>query len=402
MSEGILNGLRIVEVSAFVAAPLGGMTLAQMGADVIRIDPLSGGLDYRRWPVTDEDVSLFWAGLNKGKRSVAIDVGRPEGRELATALITASGREAGILLTNLPARGWLDFESLRRRRQDLIQVTIQGNRSGGSMVDYTVNPTLGLPHLTGPDGTNQPTNHVLPAWDLVTGQMAALGLLAAERHRNQTGDGQHVKLALEDVGLAVMSHLGFIAEAQMGVRRERYGNYLFGAYGRDFLTRDGERVMIVALTLKQWNALVEATHLSNEVKALGDRVGADLSREGERFLHRQAISALIDAWVVAHTYADVEQSFGAAGVCWSRYQTVEELAKSDAVSPKANPMFESVYQPGIGLITAASSPLEFSAAARVRAHSAPTLGEHTEAVLSELLELSAVEIEHLRQVRVIA
>ena len=70
----ILAGLRLVEASAFVAAPLGGMTLAQLGADVIRIDALGGGLDYRRWPVTDDNVSLFWAGLNQGKRSVAIDL----------------------------------------------------------------------------------------------------------------------------------------------------------------------------------------------------------------------------------------------------------------------------------------------------------------------------------------
>ena len=79
-NDSILAGLRIVEASAFVAAPLGGMTLAQLGADVIRIDALGGGLDYRRWPVTDDNVSLFWCGLNKSKRSVAIDIASPQGR----------------------------------------------------------------------------------------------------------------------------------------------------------------------------------------------------------------------------------------------------------------------------------------------------------------------------------
>ncbi len=78
----LLAGMRVVEASAFVAAPLGGMTLAQLGADVIRIDPPGGGLDHRRWPVTDDNVSLFWCGLNKGKRSVCIDLGHAEGREL--------------------------------------------------------------------------------------------------------------------------------------------------------------------------------------------------------------------------------------------------------------------------------------------------------------------------------
>src|SRR5262245_4577876 len=86
---GILAGMRVVEGSAFVAAPLGGMTLAQLGADVIRFDPIGGGLDAHRWPITAEGKSLFWAGLNKGKRSIAVDMRSPQGRSLLTDLITA-------------------------------------------------------------------------------------------------------------------------------------------------------------------------------------------------------------------------------------------------------------------------------------------------------------------------
>ena len=199
MSTGaILGGLRIVEAAAFVAAPLGGMTLAQMGADVIRIDALGGGLDHRRWPVTEDGTSLFWCGLNKHKRSVALDLAAPEGREIAMALICAPGSDAGMLLTNFPPRGWLAHEALRERRTDLIQLTLQGDRHGGSAVDYTVNARVGVPFITGPQEGAEAVNHVLPAWDLITGQMVAVGLLAAERHRRRTGAGQHVKLALED------------------------------------------------------------------------------------------------------------------------------------------------------------------------------------------------------------
>src|SRR5262249_32650083 len=93
---GILAGLRIVEGSAFIAAPLGGMTLAQLGADVIRFDDIQGGLDSDRWPVTRDGGSIYWAGLNKGKRSIAVDLRSPRGRELLTALITAPGADAGI------------------------------------------------------------------------------------------------------------------------------------------------------------------------------------------------------------------------------------------------------------------------------------------------------------------
>src|SRR5690606_36647800 len=144
-------------------------------------------------------------------------------------------------------------------------------------VDYTVNPKVGLPLITGPAGGSEPVNHVLPAWDLVTRQMAATGLLAAERHRRRTGEGQHGKLALEDVSLAVMGQLGFIAEAQLGIERERAGHFLFGAFGADFTCADGVRVMVVGLTLKQWRGLCQALEMEAEMAALAERTALDLS-----------------------------------------------------------------------------------------------------------------------------
>src|ERR1700753_849077 len=103
----LLDGLHVVEVSAFVAAPLCGMTLAQLGAQVTRIDPIGGNIDYNRWPLAPDGRSLYWASLNKRKRSIAIDLRRPEGQELARAIITAPGENSGIMLTNLPASGWM-------------------------------------------------------------------------------------------------------------------------------------------------------------------------------------------------------------------------------------------------------------------------------------------------------
>ena len=190
----VLEGLRIVEGSAFVAAPLGGMTLAQLGADVIRFDAIGGGLDYHRWPVTDEGVSLFWAGLNKAKRSIQVDLRSPEGRDLVTELITAPGPESGIFLSNFPESGWLSDDALRAHRDDLIYMNIIGNPDESTAVDYTVNPSSGFAMATGPSGSRMPTNHVLPAWDTATGLTAAVGLLAAERYRSRTGQGQLVKV----------------------------------------------------------------------------------------------------------------------------------------------------------------------------------------------------------------
>ena len=113
MNAPPLADLRVVEGSAFVAAPLGGMTLAQLGADVIRFDQIGGGLDRVRWPLAEGGQSLFWAGLNKGKRSIQLDLHAPAGRELVQALVTAPGYEGGLFLTNFPARGWLAYDELR-------------------------------------------------------------------------------------------------------------------------------------------------------------------------------------------------------------------------------------------------------------------------------------------------
>ena len=397
----ILSGMRVIEAAAFVAAPLGGLTLAQMGADVIRIDTLGGGLDHQRWPVTPQGVSLFWCGLNKNKRSVALDLTRAEGRELAMALISAPGPDAGLLLTNFPPRAWLDFDALQKRRGDLIQITLQGDRHGGSAVDYTVNPQLGLPFITGPQGHDGAVNHVLPAWDLVTGQMVATALLAAERHRSRTGLGQHVKLALQDVALAVMGHLGFLAEAQLGQVRERHGNELFGAFGRDFTSACGERVMVVGLTQKQWRALCTATGLTDEMTQLAAHLGLDLQAEGNRFQARAEIAVLVGNWVAQRTIGQVTSAFNEHGVCWSRYQTLAQLVHSDPSCSTANPMFATIEQPGVGQLLAPSLPLRFDATPRVPAQPAPRLGEHTAQVLHELLGLDAAAFGRLHDKAVV-
>ena len=397
----ILSGMRVIEAAAFVAAPLGGLTLAQMGADVIRIDTLGGGLDHQRWPVTPQGVSLFWCGLNKNKRSVALDLTRAEGRELAMALISAPGPDAGLLLTNFPPRAWLDFDALQKRRGDLIQITLQGDRHGGSAVDYTVNPQLGLPFITGPQGHDGAVNHVLPAWDLVTGQMVATALLAAERHRSRTGIGQHVKLALQDVALAVMGHLGFLAEAQLGQVRERHGNELFGAFGSDFTSACGERVMVVGLTQKQWRALCTATGLTDEMTQLAAHLGLDLQAEGNRFQARAEIAVLVGNWVAQRTIGQVTSAFNEHGVCWSRYQTLAQLVHSDPSCSTANPMFATIEQPGVGQLLAPSLPLRFDATPRVPAQPAPRLGEHTAQVLHELLGLDAAAFGRLHDKAVV-
>jgi 2-methylfumaryl-CoA isomerase len=392
-AAGILAGMRIVEGSAFVAAPLGGMTLAQLGAEVIRFDPIGGGLDARRLPITRAGHSLFWAGMNKGKKSIAIDIARPEGQELATQLITAPGPDAGLFLTNFPARGWLAYEKLKARRPDLIYLNVLGDRRGGSEVDYTVNPRVGFPAITGPADDPRPVNHVMPAWDHICGSQAAVGLLAAERHRRATGEGQYVSIALLDVALATLGHMGFIAEVEINDEdRARYGNDLFGAFGRDFATRDGRRIMVVGLTERQWASIRRATGLGDAFDAVGHRLGLDLALEKDRFAARAELAAVLAPWLAARDAAEVERTFAAAGVCFGPYQTVRELLARDPEGSLENPLFTRQSQPGIGSYRMPGSPLWFGGAAHLDARPAPRLGEHTDELLAGLLGLGAAQI----------
>jgi 2-methylfumaryl-CoA isomerase len=403
MSHGILHGLRVIEGSAFVAAPLGGMTLAQLGADVIRFDPIGGGLDHARWPVTAEGRSLFWAGMNKGKRSIAVDFRHPRGQELLTALIAAPGADAGLFSTNFPARGWLAYDKLAARRADLVMVNLLGRRDGGSEVDYTVNPQLGFPALTGPSASREPTNHVFPAWDAIAGNMIATAILAALRHRDRTGQGQLVTLALKDVGLAMLGHLGMIAEVQVnGAERPRYGNDLYGAFGRDFVTRDGERAMVVGLTDMQWSCLLKATGLGDAVARLGELMQTDLAQEGNRFHAREALAALFEPWFAQRTLAEVRSVLDEHRVTWGPYRTVARALAQDPDLSAAHPMFSLVDQPGIGRYLAPASPLDFGRVPRLPAAPAPLLGQHTDEILLDVLGLPAHEVGALHDAGIVA
>src|SRR5579862_6030363 len=402
----LLADLRIVEFSAFVAAPLGGMTMAQFGAEVIRIDPLKGGIDHNRWPVTVSGASIYWAGLNKAKRSVALALDKPEGRELAKAIATAPGPGAGIVLTNLPPLPGLDYASLQAARDDVIMLRLIGNRDGSAAVDYTVNAASGFPLVTGPQdekGGTRPVNNVLPAWDVATGLYLTTALLAAERHRTRTGAGQEVVAALADVMLAMVGHLGYIGDVQVnGSSRPPLGNDLYGSFGRDFATADGRRVMIIALTPRQWRALGSATGLSDGLSALGPRLGVDLDSEAGRFDARDAIADLVAPWCAARTLAEIDARFAGSGVLWGPFQDFVTLVNADPRCSTANPLFAEIEQPGIGRYLAPGLPLDFSAAPRRPTCPAPLLGEHTDQVLGEVLGLSGAEIGRLHDAGIAA
>jgi 2-methylfumaryl-CoA isomerase len=396
-----LSGLRVVEVSAFIAAPIGGMTLAQLGAEVIRIDPIGGNIDYKRWPLSPEGTSLYWTGLNKAKRSVTLALNKPEGQEIARALICAPGEDAGILLTNLPASGWMSHAALSQSREDLIMLRLIGNSDGTGAVDYTVNSASGFPMATGRG--EEPVNHVLPAWDIAAGLYLSTGLLSAERVRRREGRGQEVVLALSDVALASVANLGYVADVQVnGAVRQPMGNELYGAFGRDFATSDGRRVMLVAISNRQWRAIGKVTGLGEKLAMIGPMLDVDLNDEGGRFEARHAIAAVLAPWFAKHSLAEITRLFEGSGILWGPYQDFGQLVREDPRCSTANPMFAELDQPGVGRVLAPRVPLDFSGTPRPDPRPAPRLGEDSDAVLSEVLGLSSAAIGRLHDAGVVA
>ena len=393
----LLDALSIVEVSSFVASPTAGLYCAQMGAEVIRVDHVAGGLDYDRAMLTAEGRSLSWENLNRAKKSVALNLQSPEGRELCVEL----ARRTGQLITNLPVNSFLSHANVTEGRADLISVRIMGWHDGRQAMDFTVNAASGYPLMTGPaewePATAPPVNQVLPAWDFITGAYCAFALLAALRHRDATGEGSELRVPLGDVAIGTMANAGAMAEMlYRGGNRERLGNAIWGAFGRDFLSRDGQRFMVAVLTAKQWRGLVEAFAVRDEIAALEVRLGLSFATsDANRFTHREALFELFQEVAGRFDYAELAARLSAAGATFERYRTMFEAANDPALVGD-NPLFGPSPANPSGFVYPA--PRSFANIPDREAgdpRAAPYLGEHSEEVLAERLGMGSGEIARL-------
>src|SRR5688500_8944666 len=314
-------------------------------------------------------------------RSLDVILLNPRGRVLSTSPIAAPGEGPCNFTTHKPARCWLSYEKLSKKRPDLIALNIVGARDGSAHVDYTVNAITGFPMVTGPVDHDGPVNAVAPPWDLATAYAGALAIVAAERHRRMTGQGQRIVLPLQDMALAVTSALGYIGEAAVNeVDRPRFGNEIFGTFGRDFKTKAGG--------------------FGEAFKKIEAAKGVDLKTDAGRWTARAELCAVIEPWVAAQTAAEVSAALKKAGALWAPYQTFRELA-ADKANVLDNPMFTVLDQPGIGRYPVAATPFQFGAFERQPPRVAPALGQHTDEILSGVLGLSDREIGKLHDDKVV-
>ncbi|MGY3170871.1 2-methylfumaryl-CoA isomerase [Pseudomonas sp. TE12234] len=399
MPYPFLQDISVIESSAFVPAPLAGLVLAQFGADVIRIDAIGGGIDYRRAPrVHPSGRSLFWTSLNAGKRSLALDFRRPEAQELVQELVCRTGN----LLTNRAA-SWLSHAKLAERRSDLISCIIEGNPDGSSAMECTVNSATGYPMLARESDHARPVNSQLPVWDVVTAYQAAFAFVGAINRRLVSGEGSLIKLAIADVAFSTVSHLGLLAEADVLDRdRLHVGNHIYGAFGRDFETSDGQRVMVAAITIPQWQALVSCCGVQAEIAAAESHLGLDFNDEVQRYQGREAIEKLLAPWFIQRSLSVVRDLLDKHQVSWGKYATVKQLLRDDPRIGILNPVFEQLTTEGVGHHISAQLAARFEGIDRSAGTGAPLLGAHTDEVLHGVLGLSGMEVARLHDAGVVA
>jgi len=393
----LLSGLSIIEASSFVASPTAGLYCAQMGAEVIRVDHKAGGLDYDRYMLTKEGRSLSWENLNRAKKSVALDLRSGEGRELLVELSANTGN----LITNLPEKSFLSHGAIAARRPDLVSVRIMGWHDGRQAMDFTVNAASGYPLMCGPEdwdpATAPPVNQVLPAWDFVTGAYCAFALLAGLRHRDASGEGSEIRVPLGDVAIGTMANSGAMAEMlYRGGDRERLGNAIWGAFGRDFRSRDGVRFMVAALTAKQWDGLVAAFDLADEIAELENELNVRFA-DGDRprFEHRHRLFELFGTRSQTYDWHALSDRLTQHGTTFERYRTMHEAA-NDAELVSKNPLFgPSPANPSGFEYPATRSFANIPTLDAGLPRAAPYLGQHTEEVLADRLGLASGAIGDL-------
>ena len=193
--------------------------------------------------------------------------------------------------------------------------------------------------------------------------------------------------------------MGWLTEAREQGDRPRHGNYMYGTFGVDFVAGDGARVMVVALTGRQWQALCAATGITDAAVSVATVLGADFTDEAQRYEHREVLAALMRPWFAARTGAEVADGLDAAGVLWSRYRRVSDVV-ADLAAGRSSAVVVEVDQPGIGQVISARNPL------RARGDYGPTavaegLGDSTDRVLGEVLGLDAAELARLHDAGVI-
>jgi crotonobetainyl-CoA:carnitine CoA-transferase CaiB-like acyl-CoA transferase len=389
MQKPLLEGIRVLDLGRFIAAPYAGQLLADLGAEVVRVERPRPEPDRLRGPYYNEQ-SLYFVTLNRHKQSVAFEMFTDEGRRLLDQLIA----KADILIQNYSPRTARDLGFSKQRLLDLnprlIVLSITAYGSEGPDAER-----IGFDGLAqarsgamGCNGEGRPFLNHLPYVDFSTALYGGFGLMAALYERERTGKGQVVEVSLMETVSAFIGTYGMIAETTLGgIPRRQQGNALVFALGDCLETKDGDFVVFNCIG----NMFKRLCEMIGHPELLDD---ARFATDASRYAHRDLLIPHVAAWAKALTASDILVTAETCRLPFERVGTVDELARD--AHAQARGMFPCVVQPGVGEIPVARQGMTLSAHQHPTLRPAPAIGEHTERMLAEWLGYTPTQIHALR------
>ncbi|GAB3102374.1 CoA transferase [Aestuariicella hydrocarbonica] len=403
-----LEGVRVLDLTRVLAGPFCGQILGDLGADVTKIERPGVGDDGRMYgfsSLLDSDgnktrESAFYLTANRNKKSVTCNLSRPEGQELIRRLAA----DSDVLIENYKVgnlkRYGLDYESLKQVNPKLIYCSITGYGQTGPMAtrpgyDGLFQATGGMMAVTGiPEG--QPGAGPLKAGpslvDVFTGHNAALAILGALNQRHTSGEGQYIDVALLDCSVAMTSHImqDYLVS---GVAPPRLGNGGNGGGPADLINCADGIIYITAGTDEHWRVLcdlMERPDLFDDPR---------FNSNPKRGTNRNELVAIINQWSMGWKAADLLEALDSIGLPAARYNELPEVF--DDVQVQHRELKVTVPHPVAGEVTMLASPLAYMSGSPMKYVAPPTIGQHTDEILAERLNMSSQEIAQLRETGII-
>ena len=392
---GVLDGIRVLDFGRYIAGPFCGMLLGDMGAEVIRIDKLSGSEDRYLVPVAESGEGPLFLALNRNKKSLTLNPMKPQGREIVENLV----KTADIVIANLPqptleAMG-IDYDSLRAIKPDIILTTVTAYGNGGPYservgFDGVAQALAGATYMGGRPG--DPMKSFVPFADFGTATMAAFGTLSALIERNKTGNGQLVEAALTRTVMAFNIALP-AEEAIKSIDRPSYGNRGYSAGPSDiFKTTDGAvMVQVVGQPLfERWAKL-----MGEESWLQDPRFATDMDR-GE---NGELLSARMQMWCKDMSTKEVLDALDEARIPCGPVLSAKQVLQDPHI--KAMDFLQDMNFPGLKKpIPINTTPVKLSQTPGTIRQRTAELGEHTDEILNSL-GYTADKISEMRNARVV-
>lgn len=395
---GPLNGVRVLDLSRVLAGPFCTMILADLGAEVIKVEEAGSGDQTRTIPPFVNGVSHYFVAINRNKKSLVLDLKSPEGREIALGLAERSDVVVENFRAGVLDRLGLGYETLRARKRDIILCSLSGFGQRGPLAgkpsfDLVSQALSGVMSING-DADGPPTKLGLPMGDLAGGLWGAIGVLAALQHRNAHGEGLHIDLSLLE---GLMGLLGYLAEIYLMTGevpgRVGSGHHNVVPYGR-FPVKDGHIVLAIHVGnfWRKFAAAIDRPDLSEDPR---------FRTTSDRRDNRQALEAIICDILMTRTRDEWHRILDDADVPHAPVNDVREALEQTVVRDRG--FVAEVDQPAVGRLRVTETPLKFAGRFEDRTvRPAPGLGEHTRDVLESLLGLSGDRLEALLAAGVVA